>query len=492
MLIHRRREDGTRSKRNANEMSSNPTKDLGSPGSSQISSFWGCGRKLTIGSCLIFSILFTYFCVQVAFEAQQIWGIPIGHERAVEINKVLHIPGMLRRSVNWFGQSQMAMMAMRQLGGEKSRQTWEKAKKYMEDQREIVLNNAAEWELHRSLEAMEKEVYSGMTFYDIIATRAKVFEANLDAHGWSDFRLEKDKCEMYTFIKNNGFPYCEVLGEYNSIQDWRSSGKEVRKNFCAGQRCFAKMCHITMGHLNSAVHIRPERPWSYYVEWAENLWYKRPIDWDRTWGPTFDKLTATLTPRAMIQTGFSGGRNKGKDSPIEVKVEVVWGHAYLAYVSMGIHDCGNPIILRDGTVAIYNFENYLVEKPDQCHKESIVDKGKMDVVWHMAEAFAKATTFDSIRIDIFIPENGDPREAVINEISLSSGAGYAWHWEFFTKLWVDGYKARKLRRSIGKVPPVANFQESVEKIARGKEWYAKEYSKCNPKFISDAMLKEFC
>jgi len=39
---------------------------------------------------------------------------------------------------------------------------------------------------------------------------------------------------------------------------------------------------------------------------------------------------------------------------------------------------------------------------------------------------------------------------------------------------------------------VANFQESVEKIAHGKEWYAKEYSKCNPKFISDAMLKEFC
>eukprot|EP00467_Chlorarachnion_reptans_P024420 CAMPEP_0114514314 /NCGR_PEP_ID=MMETSP0109-20121206/16084_1 /TAXON_ID=29199 /ORGANISM="Chlorarachnion reptans, Strain CCCM449" /LENGTH=330 /DNA_ID=CAMNT_0001694339 /DNA_START=257 /DNA_END=1246 /DNA_ORIENTATION=+ len=326
---------------------------------------------------------------------------------------------------------------MRFFGGRKSEASYQRAQAYYESMKTRVLKSAVGWELHRALGPMEKEVYDGITFYDMVATRAKVFLANLKAHHWTDFRVEKDKCAMYQFVHANGFPHCPIFKEWDNVQDFAVEGGKIRRENCMGSKnCFVKMCHITMGHLNSAKRIKEALPWSDYIEWAEHLWHKRPIDWDRTWGPYFDQLTSTLKPRVMIQDGFKGGRSL-HDAPIELKVEVVWGVAYLAYITVGAHECDleSSIILRDGSVLNYQFKNFLAEDEDQCSKKLLVDRGFMDVVWHMAESFAAALAFDSIRVDIFVPINGDPRDAVVNEISLSSGAGYAWHWKFFSKLW---------------------------------------------------------
>jgi len=444
-----------------------------------------------VGLLLVLS--YAHFCVQVAREAKQIWGIPIGHERAVAINKVLHVPGMIRRGANWFGQSHTFLALLRVLGGSKSQDSWNRAQEYYDSQRDAVLQRAINWELHKSLEPMENEVYDDITFYDIIAVRANVFYANLKEHGWMDFAIEKNKCQMYRFIKNNGFPHCSILKEWDDLTKFANEAELVMQDErCEKYSCFAKMCHITMGHLNSAVRIKKEKTFQDYVQWASHLWNKRPIDWDRTWGPTFDKLTDMLKPGVMIQEGYSGGRKGGKDSPIELKVEVVWGHAYLAFVTMGIHDCGNPIILRNGDVIEYQMKNFFIAEPEKCHRANVVDKGFMDVVWHLAEAFAAATAFDSIRVDIFVPESGDPRNAVVNEISLSSGAGYAWHWNFFTKLWVEGYKARRLLRESGKTPPVSRFDVTIDKINRGEDFYAKQYSQCNTTLVSEAQVKRYC
>mmetsp|Transcript_16106 Transcript_16106/g.28959 ORF Transcript_16106/g.28959 Transcript_16106/m.28959 type:complete len:501 (+) Transcript_16106:143-1645(+) len=444
--------------------------------------------KSSMISCAIISSFFIWFCAQVAFEAKSIMGVELGHERAVAINSYIHIPGMLRRGVNWFGQSEYMMTLSRVMGGKESRRAWKHAQDYYLSQKSIVIQNAKTWELHKSLEPMKHEVVEGMTFYDIIAARARVFYANLQAHAWTDFEIEKDKCHMYHFLYNNGFPHCPVIKEWNDLNSFSAEGDEVRQTSGCQHLpyCFVKMCHITMGHLNSAKRLSPGKSWGDVVAWAEHLWDKKPVDWDRTWGPTFDKLTATLQPSVMIQHGFKGGRDNGKDSPVELKIEVVWGRAYLAYVTQGSHACGsNPILLRDGTVAEYLMKDYLTLRPDPCH-EWIFKEGHADIVWHMAEAFAKTAGIDSIRVDVFITQGADPRSAVVNEISLSSGAGYAWHWQFFTDLWVQGYQARE------GVVSGKDWPDPMQEIKNGPAYYSKVLSKCNSTLIQPELFEKHC
>eukprot|EP00470_Lotharella_oceanica_P003585 CAMPEP_0170172162 /NCGR_PEP_ID=MMETSP0040_2-20121228/5393_1 /TAXON_ID=641309 /ORGANISM="Lotharella oceanica, Strain CCMP622" /LENGTH=462 /DNA_ID=CAMNT_0010412679 /DNA_START=119 /DNA_END=1507 /DNA_ORIENTATION=+ len=444
------------------------------------------------------SVLLIIFSAFVATEPATMFGFEFGHEGAIAVNEVIHLPGWFRRSVNWLGQSIFWLRVIRIRGGQPSYDSWEHAKNYYEKTLPIIRENAQKWNLHPHLEGCETEIHQGMTFYDIVASRARVMLANLKAHGWADFAVEKDKCEMYHFISNNGFPHCAVLGEWNNLGNFAREGQMLREANCNNEPfCFAKMCHITMGHLNSATRLVPKKKWSKITRWAAHLWDKKPIDWDRTWGPTFDALTATLKPRVMIQEGFKGGRGGGGDTtvdvPVELKVEVVWGRAYLAYVTMGQFGCpeGNPILLRDRSIQNYFMKNNFVREPESCHK-FLFDEGHMDVVWHMAESFAKAGGFDSIRVDIFVKEGSDPRIAVINEISLSSGAGYAWHWEYFSKLWVEGYAVRNEMRRKGKSPPILNTENSVAKISNGHGYYASVLSRCNASLISPAMYWQHC
>ncbi|GAB5366595.1 hypothetical protein AAMO2058_001156700 [Amorphochlora amoebiformis] len=496
MMQIRRRTDKATEMKNLNVGETDTTSNTAPPPSYHIIRIAQTVKRNWLVFLFLFGGLFLYVSIQLAFEAKTVLGVKIGHEGAVEINKYIMLPGILRRTANWVGQTSTFLSLVRMWGGKESYKAWRHARDYQLSQRNTVLNNALKWRLHRAFEPVSGEVREGMSYYDVVAARASVFLQNLRAHKWKDFAVEKDKCAMYDVISKNGFPHCPILATWDNLEAFAKEGQVVRENKCLQEPfCFVKMCHITMGHLNSATRLAPRKPWEKVVKWAYHLWDKRPIDWDRTWGPYFDKLTATLKPRLMIQEGFKGGRkdNGNLDTPVELKVEVVWGRAYLAYITMGSHHCDiqNSMILRDGTIQAYRMDQMLKEQVDVCH-QWIIKEGHIDVVWHLAEAFAETLQIDAVRVDIFITQNGDPRNAVINEISLSSGAGYAWHWEFLTQLWVDGYRAREKLRQSGKEPPRSTSVVGVETIDRGSEYYPVKLSRCNTSLISTELFKKHC
>jgi hypothetical protein len=237
------------------------------------------------------------------------------------------LPGVMRRGVNHFAQTIFAMRLLRLAGGSKSYAAWMHAQEYYESQRPLVMQSAKHTNLTVTFEPMAERVWAGMSFYNLVAQRADVMLENMHARQWTDFRIEKNKCDMFSFIANNGFPHCPIFQAWDNLAKFKEEGQQVRKEKCANSPlCFVKMCHITMGHLNSALAIKQKTKWKDVDTWADNLWNQKPIDWDRTWGPTFDKLTATLEPSVLMQGMFSGGRKEGDGSagtPVELKVDVI-------------------------------------------------------------------------------------------------------------------------------------------------------------------------
>lgn len=433
----------------------------------------------------IFMVIYILFSLSLALKVGLFSTTAI-----VEMDRYLILPGVIRRGINHVGQTNTALHTFRWLGGRPSYESWNHARLYYESQRDIVLANAISTPLSRSFEAVGAELWDGASFYDMISQRAKVMLSNWKAHGWTDFKIEKDKCAMYRFIEQNGFPTCKVLAYWSDVEAFVREAPAVRDKHCSNNLCFFKMCHITMGHLNSAISVKPSSDWQQYPSWAKSLWNTMPVDWDRTWGVYFNKLTDTVKPGVFMQMGYKGGRGKN-DSPVELKVEVVWGRAYLAFVTMGSHGCGsNPILLRDGSVMKLDIKKYFgAEEPDPCH-QWLFDQGHMDVAWRLAELFARATQLDSVRVDIFVQKGGDPRDAVINEISLSSGAGYAWHWEFFSKVWREGYEARVAAKNMSVFAPPPHV--SIETINHGVSYYPVVLAQCDASLLPSRMFAKFC
>eukprot|EP00472_Partenskyella_glossopodia_P003627 CAMPEP_0197518700 /NCGR_PEP_ID=MMETSP1318-20131121/3934_1 /TAXON_ID=552666 /ORGANISM="Partenskyella glossopodia, Strain RCC365" /LENGTH=218 /DNA_ID=CAMNT_0043069245 /DNA_START=331 /DNA_END=984 /DNA_ORIENTATION=+ len=209
--------------------------------------------------------------------------------------------------------------------------------------------------------------------------------------------------------------------------------------------------------------------WGSVVSWLHRMWEYKSYDWERVWFSSFDQLTSTLTPGFMLQGPWQSGQT---NYPTEIKVEVLWGRAYLAFVSTG--ECGgDSIILRDNTVWRYTdslMQNILhMGEPDSCYAW-IAQEGHLPRVWFMAESAAKLMGTDAMRVDVFV-QKGKPHSSVINENSLSSGAEYRWHFEYMAKIWAMGHQDK----SYNVVDPGVD----VHKWWRGEHYYSSKMALCN-------------
>ena len=97
------------------------------------------------------------------------------------------------------------------------------------------------------------------------------------------------------------------------------------------------------------------------------------------------------------------------------------------------------MILRDGSLTAYDAA--WAAKPEPC-SQWIIDEGHMEYAWSLAEGLAKAAMIDAVRVDVFLWP-GHPERAAINEISLSSGAMYKWHFHLMAQLWAEGHKRQE-------------------------------------------------
>jgi len=255
------------------------------------------------------------------------------------------------------------------------------------------------------------------------------------------FKIEKDKCAMLDFFQSNDINIPKVIGIYHDRKDLYAALNKIKASSpMYNYPLFLKGCHLTQGSDRGTVpafarnftQVNFKR---YLIPWVDAKWDQRPQDRDRPWTDVMNRLLARLEPGIAIQTPFRGLRISPDHTPLEVKVEVVWGRAYLGLFPE-YHDI---IALRNGEFEYTNRDEHSPEHwtlgnvPDTRLKW-LQDRGHMEAVWALAEKVARRIGIDEIRVDIFIdPER--PESPAVNEVSLSSGHNYLYHSPYLAAAW---------------------------------------------------------
>lgn len=433
-----------------------------------------------IGSCLCVFVLIGLAAGLSQFE---------GTAFSIWIRKIYaggYLPSWLAIALNDFGQSLFyTRYAIPLMGGAASAQSWRDAEAYYRMQQPIFMKAAADWQLARPFTTSSSFMTDSMTWYGALTARAQGLAQNFLVHGMDDYRIEKDKCAMHNFLVNNGFPASTALRIWSQY-DAEIYAAELQTVVEQQQSwpLVYKLCHISMGHYNAAWVV--ENKLAAQAETTANriagLWQLRPSDRTRSWGTTFDPLTKAVPPGLMIELPFSEALE-----PAEIKVEVFWGRAYLALVDTSGYAFGKcseegAILLRDSKEFVHYRGATWIPHREPC-SQWLVDEGHMPYIWSLAEGFAKAASIDAIRVDVFVWP-GHPERASINEISLTSGAMYRWHFEFMAAIWTEAHLKRSYK--------VVDHGKSIIDVNRGKDWYAVHYANCNKDVLSRKLYAEFC
>jgi len=291
----------------------------------------------------------------------------------------LVLPAMMDQAKHYWSQAKEGLQ-LRRLSSKESKLDAEAADRYFEAQLPHFKKSMQGYPLHSHFANIQ--LPSKISFHDMIKARGELLVRQLEENGWEDFKIEKDKCAMFQFLKYNGLPHVDWLEIYRGFNDLESVLPKIRKQLLDQKDfpMFIKSCHITTGAAKSVRKVASrqevEENWGTLSEWAQNMWSYRSNDWERIWAKPFNILCGALKPGFMVQHPWKVGR---QEFPEEIKVEVIWGRAYLAFVSTG--KCGgDTIILRDGSVTRYTdslMQNVLHQgKPDPCYRW-IVDEGHL-------------------------------------------------------------------------------------------------------------------
>ena len=145
---------------------------------------------------------------------------------------------------------------------------------------------------------------------------------------------------------------------------------------------------------------------------------------------------------------FSTISETGEQAIFELKVEVLWGRAYLGLLLPEGLDNIEPIVTRlpNGSFVAELFGGdvpylSLVSSrggplPAGFWYGWIFDEGHLQCAWDLAERAAALMGIDEVRIDLFITR-GKPTGCMINEDSVSSGHPYGPHGEYLAQIWLQ-------------------------------------------------------
>ena len=241
------------------------------------------------------------------------------------------------------------------------------------------------------------------------------------------------------------------------------------KSFSAGDSgiafpVFVKACHITQGGQNGWMRVASAEKWAAGVAdagadpaedlrssgkqllWALRKWDEKAVDVGRPWETAMGPMLASLAPGIMAVQGFPA--YPGAAAPYEVKVEVVWGQAYIAlpqWHNEHQEQVTAGAILRPCEFSFGSDETHNYHWA--CERLPTGTPGgdtAMDFVWKLSEQTARAAGADQMRVDVFMDRN-NPTKPVVNEISLFSMTGKYGHTHYLGKLWFDGYRERRYR-----------------------------------------------
>jgi len=317
---------------------------------------------------------------------------------------------------------------------------FERARAYWEIQKPLIQESLkTNFTLHPYF--ARTELWEGARWDEVINMRIESMGKQLD-NGKKGFMIEKDKCAMFEFFMEHEIPIPPVLTILRGSKDEvEAKLRDVHTHPSAYQfPLFLKGCHLTQGSDKGMRALTPKKleKGSFekdVIPWMKKKWDQRPNDSGRAWAEVMNRLLDTLPPGFAIQGPFRGMRVSPYNTPLEVKVEVLWGRAYLGLFA-DFHDI---IALRDGSLEFTCRDKACSQwwshgnVPDLRLKWA-VENGHMEAVWTLAERVAQAIGIDEARIDIFIDPNR-PKEPVVNEISLSSGHEYMYHTDFLAEAW---------------------------------------------------------
>jgi len=222
------------------------------------------------------------------------------------------------------------------------------------------------------------------------------------------------------------------------------------------------MCHLTQGSAHSTKALASlawltDRIRSGWLrEFVDEKWGMRSDDIQRPWRLTSNKLTDQLSPGVMLQLAaeLSTNPSNGKRVPVEIKIECVWGRAFVSEVVVQ-EDFDVPwdriTILRPppgrpNSEAQFwitqSYANTLTMAKELMPEDAWLNwvrlEGHLDCAFALAERVARAARVDQFRVDIFVRE-GHPDECIVNEDSLSSGGYYGGHMKSLALLWSEPY-----------------------------------------------------
>jgi hypothetical protein len=344
------------------------------------------------------------------------------------------------------------------------------AKRYYEDHREFFLQAASEFELHPYWSTYN-EATENMTFREVTTERIRAMYRQLQESGRMDYRLEKDRCAQFDFLRRNGIPHPKIQKEWYSrdqlVKDIESGAAvKMMKNWPV----FFKACHLTQRSsvgtfaISSPEAFEKDKP--ELIEWINNKWEYRSRDIDRPWQKEGDALTDQLTPSFLLQEPMTESGDKSEEGfkidgrisigLAELKVEVIWGRVYIMQMD------AVSIFLRNGEIEDYStFLGAVLHSPVKASKRTtwIRDEGYLDCIIETAERVANAAHIEYIRVDVFI-DKGDPKGCKVNEISLSTGYVYYGHEGYMAKLWAGPLHSKSYKRFNSTLPVYELLTES--------------------------------
>lgn len=181
------------------------------------------------------------------------------------------------------------------------------AEVHFEKHRPIVLSAADKFALHPQLRKWPFASASRRTDHtSLVTARMASMGAELRKRGRDDFRVEKDKCEMYRFFGRAKLPTARVLGVWTSLPAFlRDLQSGSAFSSVTSWPIFLKTCHLTQG---SAGSVRPlpsaawvQGNWEELVNWLWRKWTQRGDDIGRLWTAESNALTDALSPGFMLQ-----------------------------------------------------------------------------------------------------------------------------------------------------------------------------------------------
>ena len=292
----------------------------------------------------------------------------------------------------------------------------------------------------------------------------------LRREGRDDFLVEKDKCVMSRSLQAAGLRILPTLGMWASLGELihaLASGLGETMTWPA----YLKACHITQGEARS-VKMLPSREWvsTHQIElqlWVQQKWALRANDRGRPWTEASNALTNVIPPGFFL-VGPASTWSPNKDTPaekrvvLELKVEVVWGRAYLA-----MENSYRITFLRDSTPTpalpfCLHDKGEIRSIPRSSWWAEIYRDGYLPCVWDLAERTAQALAADTLRVDVFLMA-GDPTGCAVNEISLSSAMNYGPNDRYLTLLWIEPH-LRGLYALLKATPAVYSLNGSASRF----------------------------